>query len=102
MSDLDWQQFDVATSSRIEDHHNVGSKQLDLQPSLGLDLTIDFATMTLRSRGYFSVKPIRRRQLQVPYVGGSAGGQIPVVLPARHLPKGNCSLLSPVLALHPK
>eukprot|EP00112_Aurelia_sp_Birch-Aquarium-sp1_P003639 Seg1410.8 transcript_id=Seg1410.8/GoldUCD/mRNA.D3Y31 product="putative E3 ubiquitin-protein ligase DTX2" protein_id=Seg1410.8/GoldUCD/D3Y31 len=92
ISDLDWQQFDVATSSKIEDHYNVGTKQLDLQPSLGLDLTINFATMTLRSRAYYSVKRIRRRQLQVPYVGGSVGGQIPMVIPASRLPpisKGN-------------
>ena len=73
MGDLDWQQFDVKTSAIIEDNYNVGGVSFDMNEYSSLPLAIDFSSMTVKNNQTLSVKRIRRRMVQVPYIGGSVG-----------------------------
>ena len=73
MGDLDWQQFDVKTSAIIEDNYNDGGPNFDIEEFNSLPIAINLNSMTVRNKQTMSVKKIRRRMVQVPYIGGSVG-----------------------------
>ena len=63
----------MKTSAIIEDNYNDGRTCLDMKQLNSLPITIDFSSMTVKNHQNMSFKRIRRRTLQVPYIGGSVG-----------------------------
>ena len=72
-SDLDWQQFDVLTSSCIEDGYNTGKEEIDLKRFGHLNISISLTSMVAVNKKFQKVNKLRRRQVKVPYIGGSVG-----------------------------
>ena len=73
LSDLDWQQFDVRTSAIIEQNYSNGETTLAMEEVNDSPVVIDFSSMVVRNNQTMSLKRVKRRVLQVPYIGGSVG-----------------------------
>lgn len=65
--DLDWQQFDVRSSSILEDSRNIGDTNIDLQQGNGFNINVNLTSMMMRDSLTNRSSQIRRRKLNVPY-----------------------------------
>ncbi|XP_065054512.1 probable E3 ubiquitin-protein ligase DTX2 isoform X2 [Rhopilema esculentum] len=72
-SDLGWQQFGVLTSSCIEDGYNTGTNDIDLKRFGHLNISISLTSMVAVNKKFQRASKLRRRQVKVPYIGGSVG-----------------------------
>ena len=71
----------MRTSAIIEQNYSNGETTLAMEEVNSLPLVLDFSSMIARNNQNMSLKRVRRRLLQVPYIGGSVGPLSPSNLP---------------------